>query len=86
VRVRVYKEAEGARKAVLEEDQVVVLHYLPPSGCCGYPGGLVFKAHRLLYFRLTDLLYIGPVSRVKKRKKKIICNQGLLVNKDTHRP
>ena len=32
MRFRVYKEAEGAREAVLEEDQVVVLHYLPPVG------------------------------------------------------
>ena len=37
--------------------------------CCGYRGGLVFKAHRLLYHSLKDLL--GPVTRVKKKKKKM---------------
>jgi len=38
--------------------------------CCGYRGGLVFEAHRLfvsLNLRLKDLL--GPVTRVKKKKK-----------------
>ena len=39
------------------------------SLCCGYRGGLVFEAHRLmkLNLRLNDLL--GPVTRVKKKKK-----------------
>ena len=36
--------------------------------------------------RRKDLLYMGHVTRVKKKKKKIICHQGLLVNKDTHHP
>ena len=34
------------------------------SGCCGYRGGLVFKAHRLLYHSS----WVGPVARVKKKR------------------
>ena len=53
----------------LADFQKVILGKSRESGCCGYRGGLVFKALVSLSSRLKDLL--GSVTRVKKKKTKL---------------
>jgi len=59
------------------------------SGCCGYRGGLVFKAHMTLVslkLRLQDVL--GPVKRVKKKRRRVVlmpCSAGVRTPARTQR-